>query len=150
MSRKGAKNGTHARDIRSTRTKARKRVSSIREPRANLEKKLAEALEQQTATAEVLRIISASPTKLQPVLDVVVKSAARFCGADDVTIFEVDGRDLRAAAHWGPLPIYIGLRFPCAHGTVAGRAVLERRPVHVHDLQAEAEEFPEGSTFAKR
>ena len=83
-------------------------------------------------------------------LDAVTKGAGRFCRADDVTIFELDSQDLRATAHWGPLPIYIGLRFPCARGTVAGRAVLERRPVHVLDLQAEAEEFPEGSAFAKR
>jgi GAF domain-containing protein len=129
----------------------------VRKPPANLEhqletykRELGEALEQQTATAEVLRIISTSPTELQPVLDVVVKSAARFCGADDVTIFECDGQDLRAAAHWGPLPQEIGLRIPCARGSVGGRAVLERKPVHVLDLQAEAEEFPEGSTFAKR
>ena len=129
----------------------------MRKPPADLEHQLetykgelGEVLEQQTATAEALRIISTSPTELQPVLDVVVKSAARFCGADDVTIFECDGQDLRAVAHWGPLPQEIGLRMPCAPGSVGGRTVLERKPVHVLDLQAEAEEFPEGSTFAKR
>ena len=57
-----------------------------------------EALEQQRATAEVLKIISDSPSELQPVLEVVVRSAARFCGADDVTIFELDGQDLRIAS----------------------------------------------------
>ena len=66
-------------------------------------RELAEALAQQTATAEVLRIISTSPAELQPVLDAVVRSAARFCEADDVTIFELDGQDLRAAAHWGAI-----------------------------------------------
>src|SRR5215472_4924551 len=59
-----------------------------------------EALEQQRATAEVLKIISASPTELQPVLEVVVRGAARLCEADDVTIWELDGQDLRIAAHW--------------------------------------------------
>jgi two-component system NtrC family sensor kinase len=78
-----------------------------------------------------------------------VKSAARFCEADDVTIFELDGQDLCAVAHWGAVPQDIGVRFPM-HGHVAGRIVLERRPVHVIDLQAENEEFPEGSAFARR
>ena len=113
-------------------------------------RELAEALEQQTATGEILRIISASPTDLRRVLEVVVKSAARFCDADDVTIFELEGQDLRAAAHWGAIPQDLGVRFPCSRGHVAGRAVLDRRPFHVIDLQAEAEEFPEGSAFAKR
>jgi transcriptional regulator with GAF, ATPase, and Fis domain len=117
---------------------------------ARLTRELHEAQEQQTATAEVLKIISTSPTELQPVLEVVATSAARFCEANDVTIFELDGQFLRIAAHWGTVPQEIGLRFPCVRGQVSGRAVLERRPVHVIDLQAEPEEFPEGSAFARR
>jgi two-component system, NtrC family, sensor kinase len=117
---------------------------------AQAQRELSEAREQQAATAEVLRIISSSPTELQPVLDVVVQSAARFCGADDATIFELDGQDLRAAAHWGAIAQDIGVRFPCSRGHVSGRTVLERKPVHVIDLQAEGKEFPEGSAFAKR
>jgi GAF domain-containing protein len=117
---------------------------------ARLTRELSEAQEQQTATAEVLKIISTSPTELQPVLEVVARSAARFCSADDVTIFELEGQYLRIAAHWGVIPQEIGVRFPCVRGQVAGRAVLERKPVHVIDLQAEAKEFPEGSAFARR
>src|SRR5262249_5975951 len=149
-SRKGAKSRKHGLKSRSTRTKARARVHPTCEPRVQLEERLAESLEQQAATAEVLRIISTSPTKLQRVLEVIVKSAGRFCGADDVTIFEVDGQDVRAAAHWGMIPQEIGVRFPCSRGSVAGRTILDRKPVHVIDLQAEAGEFPEGSAFAKR
>ena len=52
---------------------------------------LSEALEQQTATGEILGVISRFPTELQPVLDTLVKSATRFCGADDVTIFRLQG-----------------------------------------------------------
>ncbi len=113
-------------------------------------RELTETLEQQTATAEVLRIISTSPTELQPVLEVVVKSAVRFCGADDAIILRLDAEHLRAAAHHGPIPVDFGLPVPCVRGTVGGRSVLERRAVHVTDLQAEAEEFPEGSAFATR
>src|SRR5215813_2795131 len=118
---------------------------------ARLRRERDEALEQQKAAAEVLNIISTSPTELQPVLDVVVRSAARFCSADDVTIFELDGQALHIAAHWGAvLSQEIGVRFPCTRGSVAGRTVIDRKPVHVIDLQAEAEEFPEGYVFAKR
>jgi len=85
------------------------------------------------------------------VLEVVVRSAARYCKADDVTLFELDGQDLREAAHWGALPHGGGsFRFPCTRGTIAGRIVLERKPVHVIDLQAEAEDFPEGSALARQ
>ena len=116
---------------------------------ARLTRERDEALEQQKAAAEVLKIISTSPTELQPVLDVVVRSAARFCSADDVTIFELDGQALHIAAHWGAvLSQEIGVRFPCTRGSVAGRTVIDRKPVHVIDLQAEAEEFPEGYAFA--
>src|SRR4029079_19224710 len=54
---------------------------------AELTRERDEALERQRATAEVLKIISASPTELGSVLEVIVKSAAQFCDADDVTIF---------------------------------------------------------------
>jgi hypothetical protein len=146
-SRKGAKSRKRGRKSRSTGTKARARVHPTGEPRVQLEDRLAESLEQQAATTDVLRIISTSPTKLPRVLEVIVKSAARFCGADDVTIFELDRQDVRTAAHWGTIPQEIGVRFPCSRGSVAGRTILDRKPVHVIDLQAEADEFPEGSAF---
>ena len=110
---------------------------------------LTEALEQQTATAEILRVISTSPTNIQPVLDTVVKSAARFCGADDAEIFILDGQSLKVAAHHGPIQSPVGRGIPLVRGSVAGRAALERRAVHVHDLPAEAEEFAVGSAMAR-
>src|SRR5215831_5823758 len=143
------------------RSRASSKIASARSRRAKTSKGSAtevarlrrerdEALEQQRAAAEVLKIISASRTELEPVLEVVVRSAARYCKADDVTLFELDGQDLREAAHWGVAPYLEGFRFPCTRGSVAGRVILERKPVHVIDLQAEAEDFPEGSALARR
>src|SRR5262249_52915918 len=65
---------------------------------------LREALEHQTATAEVLGIISRSPTDVQPVLDAIVASAARVCGIDDVVLRLQDGAMLTPRAHFGPIP----------------------------------------------
>ena len=64
---------------------------------------LREALEHQTATAEVLGIISRSPTDVQPVLDAVVESAVRVCGIDDVVLRLRDGDMMIARAHFGPI-----------------------------------------------
>jgi len=111
-----------------------------------------DALEQQTATAQILQAISSSPGDLQPVLDTVVRAAAKFCGAPNVVILRLDNAVLRGAAGIGPYADTIkervggsiaGLEFPVTRGSVSGRAVLERRSVHVHDLAVEREdEFP--------
>ena len=66
---------------------------------------LREALEHQTATSEVLGIISRSPTDVQPVLDAIVESAARVCGIDDVALRLQDGNAMVLRAHFGPLVI---------------------------------------------
>ena len=65
---------------------------------------LTEALQQQTATSEILGVIASSPTNIQPVLDVIAENAARVCGSYDAMIRLVEGNLLRVAAHQGPVP----------------------------------------------
>jgi two-component system NtrC family sensor kinase len=119
---------------------------------AEITSALSEALEQQTATGEILQVIAGSPTDVQPVFEAMAQSVARLCEAYDVSIFRVDGDVLRLAAHHGPIPAGPIGRFslPLDRGTVTGRSVLERRTVHVTDIQVESDEFPEGSEHARR
>jgi GAF domain-containing protein len=104
-----------------------------------------EALEQQTAISEVLRVISSSPADVQPVLDAVAERAAKICDAVDAQIFLREGDDMKHVARFGPMPIgvEIGDARPLNRDWVAGRAVLEGRPIHIEDLLAvPREEYP--------
>jgi len=101
---------------------------------------LTEALEQQTATSEILRVISGSLTDLQPVLDAVVKRAAQLCDAEHAYVLLVEEDALRLAASSGSLPT---AEFrPLRRELVAGRAVVDRQIVHVEDVQVALDEFP--------
>src|SRR5262245_20120735 len=101
-----------------------------------------EALDQQTATSEILSVIASSPTDLQPVLDAVAESAARLCDAENATVGRVDGNTTRPVASYGSMPVP-GPR-QVTRGTPSGRAMLDRKTIHVHDLAAEIENgFPE-------
>lgn len=115
---------------------------------AELTNDLNESLEQQAATAEILRVISSSPTDIQPVFDAVAESAARLCGAHDVVIRLVEGNVHRSVAHYGPIPV----QPPRAvtHAAIGGRAILEARTVHVPDVAEPhaREEFPETGSIA--
>jgi two-component system, NtrC family, sensor kinase len=109
---------------------------------------MSEALEQQTATSEILRVISRSPTDLQPVFDMIVGNAARVCEAFDAVVVLADGEEFVQRAHHGPIAAVLGARYPL-RGTVNGRAILEARVIHVENL-AEASDYSVGRALAQR
>src|SRR5829696_1638650 len=110
---------------------------------------LSESLEYQTATSDVLNVISRSPSQMQPVLDTIVETASRLCEAYDAVLTLKDGEMLKLAAHHGPIPVDF-TKWPIGRGWTAGRAVVDRRPIHVHDLAAVQDDFPEGQPMAIR
>jgi len=117
----------------------------------DLRRELAEAREQQTATAEILRVISSSPMDVERVFAEIAASAARLCDAYDASIFQMGGDFLRLAAHHGPIPaIPMGRdTLPLAHGVLTARAALDRRTIHIADLQTDTDEYPETSKLAR-
>src|SRR5262245_9015899 len=108
---------------------------------ADVQRSLTEALEQQAATSDVLRVISESQTDVQPVFDALIDSATRLCLADIGAITRFDGEVLRLVLHsgmsaevrafWQEHPIRPGRE------SVTGRAALERRTIHVPDILAD-------------
>jgi signal transduction histidine kinase len=102
---------------------------------------LTEALEQQTATGEILRVIAASPTDVQPVLDVVTENAARLCEAADASLYRVEADAMRHVASYGTVSaaLEVGGTRPLSRASVSGRAIVDKQTVHVHDMLAESE-----------
>jgi GAF domain-containing protein/HAMP domain-containing protein len=111
-----------------------------------------EALEQQTAISEILRVISSSPTDVQPVLEAIAERAARLCDAAVASMYLTDGETLRLLASKGPTPDLVRNveALPINRHSLSGRAVLECKTIQVPDLLVEREEFPLSYEIAER
>ena len=111
-----------------------------------------EALEQQTAVAEILRVISSSPTDVKPVLDAIADRAVHLCDAAAASIYLTEGNILRHVASEGTsADEAVALEtLPINRDSTSGRALLEHRTIHVHDILAEAAEYPLGAELSRR
>jgi GAF domain-containing protein len=149
LSRKGAKSRTRITGLRSKPTKARTPLDRLRAANADLKKKLAEALEQQTATAEVLQVISSSPAEVQAVFQAMLANATRLCEAKFGNLYLYEGGALRiVASHNVPAAFAEARRRGPFHPPPGGplyEVIRTKQTVHTADMaatQAYAERHP--------
>jgi signal transduction histidine kinase/uncharacterized protein (UPF0335 family) len=148
LSSEGAKSQTRSGKLRSTGTKTKARPRRVRESRAELEeqleacrRELAEALEQQTATSEVLRVISSSPADLKPVFEAMLANATRLCEANfgNLFLYERDGLRTVAAHNVPPAFAEARKRAQIIHpgdGNPLREVIRTKRMLHTADLTA--------------
>ena len=108
----------------------------------DLEKRLAEALEQQTATSEILSVIASSPTDVQPIFDAIVQSAVRLCDAVYSAAARLEGDLIHLVAHhnWSDEGLAMAQRLfpmPADRDHLTARAIRESRVIHVHHIQSD-------------
>jgi GAF domain-containing protein len=139
LSRKGAKSRKRITGLRSKTTKARTHVDRLRAANADLKKRLAEALEQQTATSEVLGVISSSPGQLEPVFEAMLANAMRICEAKFGQMYLRDGDAFRTVAIHNAPPAYVEARsrdllLRPPPDVPLGRVVITKQAVQIADI----------------
>jgi hypothetical protein len=141
LSRKGATSQPRTGRVRSTRTKERKR--NLEQQLEKYSRELAEAREQQIATAEILGVISSSPANLQPVFDTIVRNFVLLCGSTFGAIYTFDGELVHFASAYGfsPDQLYgLKAKYPVHvndRSVLSSRAILARVPVHIQDVMSD-------------
>src|SRR6516162_220358 len=141
LARKGAKSRKRITGLRSKTTKARTHIDRLRAANADLKKKLAEALEQQTATSEVLRVISSSPGELQPVFEAMLENALRICEAKFGMLLRYSGGEFVAQVMVGAPPALVDAllhkQFKPPPGVPLARVLRSKKLVHTLDAAEE-------------
>jgi two-component system, NtrC family, sensor kinase len=154
LSLKGANSPRRGRKLRSTGTKAKTRIGQVPKPHADLERQLetykrklnearedlAEALEQQSATTEVLQVISSSPGGLDPVFGTILEKAVRICEARFGTMYLYESGGFRVVATHNAPPAYLEARsrdvlLRPPPDVPLGRAAVTKQPVQVADMK---------------
>jgi two-component system NtrC family sensor kinase len=118
-------------------------TADLQEQLDHRDRELRESLEQQTATAEILRIISSSPTDVQRVFDTIVRNFVSLCGSVFGTIFTFDGKLVHLAGAYGFSPAQLNevrKKYPVQvsdRSVLSGRAILAKAPVHIQDTMSD-------------
>jgi GAF domain-containing protein len=116
---------------------------------------LSESLEQQTTTSEILRVISGSPTDVQPIFDAIVRSASRLCGGEYAIVTRYDGELLHLAAQYNPRPGTADAttkffpQFPRRETSITARSLIDAAVVHVSDIETEELEPSARETYRR-
>ena len=135
---------------------AQRTVGDVQRPRAQAERELSEALQRQAATDEVLRVISTSRTDVQPVFEMIVRSAVALCGSLFANVFRFDGELLHFVASHNVGPSYVELlraKYPMRpdFSQVSGRVLLTKSVVRLEDVLTDRDydpRFPQGHGLA--
>jgi signal transduction histidine kinase/signal transduction protein with GAF and PtsI domain len=109
-----------------------------------------EGLEQQTATSQILRVISDSPGDVRPILDAVAERATQLCDTASTALYVLEGESMRRAAFNGAQELIGRETVPYSAGTLVGRAIVEGKAIHVHDIEQAQSEYPMSWEFARQ